>query len=174
MSCVRTHTWCDEALAVWKRSFLKEGAVSRAPLVPCAFQHCLPRLPGWKVWVAHSPCSHCAEPQYVFVWPGLLRTVETDHMPHQYFLGVPSGRLGALAVFLTSLPVCLQCLLRASLGDSGHSVPNGQQLSKTNNLQLSDCCRVVLSLFVFQGLKGCIQGRSPVRCCKPLPSAGAA
>ena len=38
--------------------------------------------------------------------------MESDHMPHQYFLGVPSGKLDALTVFLTSLRFML-CYLWA-------------------------------------------------------------
>lgn len=76
--------------------------MSRAPLVYHEFQCGLHRLPVWKAWVACSSWTHYAEAQYVFVWLGLLRATEADHMPHQYFLGVSGGRLNALAVFLTS------------------------------------------------------------------------
>lgn len=99
----------------------KAAACSRSrekspPGTLCFFQHCLPKLPAGKAWVAWSPRAHCAQARCVFVWPGLLRTVEADHMPHQYFLGVPGGRFDGPAVFLTSLPLCLLYLLRARPG----------------------------------------------------------
>lgn len=119
-----------------------------------AFPGCLDgRLrPGWPVFQdpLNSSTMHLC-------LTGALGTVEADQTspsPVLYFLGVPGGRLDALAAILTSLTACLPC----SPGASPRS-------TEGSTFSPAPCAQQAVA----QWLSACVQGRSVLRCCRPCP-----